>query len=319
MRTEARFLIAAALLHAAIPVAARFAPLRLQPLVARSSRAYQEIEVEVRPFAPLRPEEAPRAMARPPEEERDPERRLRPAREATTGKVTPPEPREPGPEPPPEAPTAPAPTAAPPDEYGSPPDPDGVAGVPGLGGAPVWQLPGVLPDRMPSQAAPTVAPPGPLTPTDKAGQLLRQVMQAKDKARGLDLPAAGTVATVVADEVRSSDTPETARATFEVSLSGAGQVLGVRATSMTTGAADVWARVARAAAARLAARKLAMPSTFAKGAKVYVSIVSAVKMPSGASSGGVHPSSSGFSFDVSDIGARPTRVVSSSFRVVAVD
>jgi hypothetical protein len=84
------------------------------------------------------------------------------------------------------------------------------------------------------------------------------------------------------------------------------------------GATDAWARAANAAAARLAGRTLAMTGAFAKGARVYVSVVSSVRMPSGAPSG-VQVQGSGMAFDLSDIGAHATRVVSSSFKVVAVE
>jgi hypothetical protein len=309
-------LIAAVLLHAGIPLAARVAPRPEPVLLARASGLYSEVEVEVRPVPPLPTTPSPRDPLRTPEDsdrdiERDPRRRLRSERDPTESDPS-------LPEPPPDAPIPSAPSGPLPDEYGGPPSAD-VPGVPGLGGAPVWQLPGVLPDRAAARAAPTAPPPQRATSTDKAGEVLREAMRSKDKSLGLDLPAAGTVATVVADAVRSSDTPDTARATFEVRLSGSGQVLGVRVASSTAGAAELWARVARAVAARLTGRSLTMTTAFAKGATVYVSVVSAVKMPSGASSGGVHASGSGFGFDLSDIGARPVRVVSSSFRVTAVD
>jgi hypothetical protein len=143
-------------------------------------------------------------------------------------------------------------------------------------------------------------------------------MRASDKSRGLDLPAAGTVASAVLEAVRGADTPATARTTFEVLLSGSGQVLSARMVSTTAGAADLWARVASAAVARLAGRKLGMTSAFTKGARVYVSVVSSVRMPSGATSG-VQQQGAGIGFDLSDIGANASRVMSSSFKVVAVD
>lgn len=321
MRTrEARFFVAAALLHTTIPVLARIAPEPMRVMVARSSKASEEIFVELDPEAlrrptDQRPEQPPEAMAR--AEVRERERRE--ARRA----VDPQAPVEEAPaEQPAEGPVEPAPppapAPAPTDEYGGPPPAEPIT-APGLGGTPVWTIPGVLPPQGPPPPAPTAAPARADTPTDKAGQLLRQAMGAKDKALGLDLPAAGTVATAVAEAVRASDTPHTARATFEVRLSGSGQVLGARMVSATAGASELWARVASAAMARLSGKALTMTAAFAKGARVYVSVVSSVRMPSGAASSGPKMQGAGFGFDLSDIGAHATRVVSSSFKVVAVE
>ncbi|WP_434045352.1 MULTISPECIES: hypothetical protein [Sorangium] len=317
---EVRFLLAATLLHAAIPGLARIAGSAAPALVARSSGAGREVEIEVQQVEPLRParEEARAAPSdaarRPPEAAEPPElgrtaRRHRrdlevPAPEAAAAPL--------------EGPAAP-PVTAPPTEYGGPPIAEGPPRVAGLDGVPVWQLRGVLPDQAPPAAAPTAPPARRETSMDRAGEVLRETMRDRDKTLGLDLPAAGTIASVVADAVRSSETPATARAVFEVQLSGAGLVLGVRALSSTAGATALWALVAREAAARLAGRALAMTSAFAKGAKVYVTVSSSVKMPSGATSGGIHQQGAGFGFDVADIGARPHRLVQSSFRVEAID
>ncbi|WP_437623549.1 hypothetical protein [Sorangium sp. So ce1151] len=316
---EARFLLAATLLHAAIPWLARVASSPAPALVARSSGAGREVEIEVEPAAPLRPEqdEAPRSPdeARP-REDAEPPVLGRTTRRGWTARR---ERRDM------EAPAPPDPAGAPPEgpapstEYDGPPSAERPPRVAGLDGVPVWQLRGVLPDRAAAPPAPT-APPAPReTSMDRAGEVVREAMRDRDKALGLDLPAAGTIASVVADAVRASETPATARAVFEVQLSGAGLVLGVRALSSTAGATALWALVAREAAARLAGRALAMTAAFAKGARVYVTVSSSVKMPSGATSGGIHQQGAGFGFDVADLGARPHRLVQSSFRVEATD
>ncbi|WP_437734795.1 hypothetical protein [Sorangium sp. So ce1335] len=321
---EARFLLAATLLHAAIPVLARIASSPAPALVARSSSAGRdEVEIEVQPVAPLRPtQEEARAAPTPaapeaarPRDDAEPElartaRRDRRDREAPAPPETDAAPAE--------GPAAP-PATAPSSEYGGPPSAEGPPRVAGLDGVPVWQLRGVLPDRAPPAAAPTAPPAQREVSMDRAGEVLRETMRDRDKTLGLDLPAAGTIASVVADAVRASETPETARAVFEVQLSGAGLVLGVRALSSTAGATALWALVAREAAARLAGRALAMTSAFARGAKVYVTVSSSVRMPSGAESGGIHQQGAGFGFDVADLGARPHRLVQSSFRVEALD
>ncbi|WP_437654118.1 hypothetical protein [Sorangium sp. So ce1182] len=314
---EARFLLAATLLHAAIPWLARVASSPAPALVARSSGAGREVEIEVEPAAPLRPEqdEAPRSPdeARPREDAEPPVLARATRRERRERRDM-------------EAPAPPDPAGAPPEgpapstEYDGPPSAERPPRVAGLDGVPVWQLRGVLPDRAAAPPPAPTAPPAPReTSMDRAGEVVREAMRDRDKALGLDLPAAGTIASVVADAVRASETPATARAVFEVQLSGAGLVLGVRALSSTAGATALWALVAREAAARLAGRALAMTAAFAKGARVYVTVSSSVKMPSGATSGGIHQQGAGFGFDVADLGARPHRLVQSSFRVEATD
>jgi hypothetical protein len=318
---ELGFLLVATALHGALLLTGRHLRRPELPTAARASEAEVEIELRPEPLLRLRDEEERAArrsvggVAAREEAERPARNELSPRREA----------REPGPTAPadlegapPEAPPEPAPPV--PDEYGGAPGAGGVPGVAGLNGVPVWQLPGVLQEGGRPASAPT-APPAPREiSADRAGELIREAMREKDKSMGLDLPAAGTVASVLAEAVRSSDTPNDARATFEVQLSGSGEVLGIRATSSSSGAADLWAKVARAAAARLTGRALAMTAAFVKGAKVYVTVSSAQRMPSGARSGSsVSRQGVGLAFDVSDIGAHATRVVSSSFRVVAVD
>ncbi|WP_437928311.1 hypothetical protein WMF37_03470 [Sorangium sp. So ce291] len=324
---EARFLLAATLLHAAIPWLARVVSSPAPALVARSSGAGREVEIEVEPAAPLRPEpdEARAAPPRSPDEARQREDAEPPVRGWTARRerrerrdMETPAPPDPAgaPREGPAAPPGPAPST----EYDGPPSAERPPSVAGLDGVPVWQLRGVLPDRAAAPPPAPTAPPAPReTSMDRAGEVVREAMRDRDKALGLDLPAAGTIASVVADAVRASETPATARAVFEVQLSGAGLVLGVRALSSTAGATALWALVAREAAARLAGRALAMTAAFAKGARVYVTVSSSVKMPSGATSGGIHQQGAGFGFDVADLGARPHRLVQSSFRVEAID
>ncbi|WP_437677518.1 hypothetical protein [Sorangium sp. So ce131] len=323
---DARFLIAAALLHAAIPLAARLVRSPAPALVARSSGAYREVEIEVQPVAPLAPasDEARAATASPPRapEEARPREGAAPRALERTAR------RDPRDRDAPAAPDAPGepqdvlvapPAPAPSSEYDGPPSAEGPRSVAGLDGAPVWQMPGVLPSAQAAPPAPTAAPAPRETSMDRAGEVLREAMRDRDKTRGLDLPAAGTVASVVADAVRGSETPNKARAVFEVHLSGAGAVLGVRAVSSTAGAAALWARVAREAAAQLAGRALAMTAGFSKGAKVYVTVNSSVRMPDGSEVSGIHQQGAGFGFDVANLGARPHRLVHSSFRVEALN
>ncbi|AKT39037.1 hypothetical protein [Chondromyces crocatus] len=178
----------------------------------------------------------------------------------------------------PSSPAAPSPGS--PDEYGGAPPPE-VALAPGLGGAPVWTLPGVLAPRPEATAAPTSAPAAaPVDPTI-AGKVLTSSIQTRDKSLGLQMPAAGVVATSLADAVRSSTAPLDARAKFEVKLGADGSVQGVRVLSATAGDAIEWERAARNAAQALASRTLQVGEAGRDGVTVVVKVESKVVYPAG--------------------------------------
>lgn len=164
-------------------------------------------------------------------------------------------------------------------EYG-PPSPAPVVGVPGLG-APVWAIPGVLaPPPLPT-AAPTVAPPAKPVDRDVATQVLTGGAAKKDKAIGLDLPAAGLVASTVAAAVRSN-APQDAKATIEVKLEANGKVQSVRVVKSNGGDGAAWDRAAKAAAAQLGQKALAMTGeAAAHGATVTVKVESKTVLPAG--------------------------------------
>lgn len=189
---------------------------------------------------------------------------------------------DPGPTPGP-AP-APAPGPAPPgppkDEYGGPAGGSDVAALPpGIGGPSLWSIPGAIPGAAPPKPASTVATgPAPVN-VNIAGQVLEGSLGKKDKAAGISLPAAGTVATQLADAVRTS-APLNARATFEVKLGAEGQVEGVRLVSASDGDATTWARVVASAKSAIGARKLTMKGD-GKGATVTIKVESKVQFPSG--------------------------------------
>lgn len=179
---------------------------------------------------------------------------------------------------------APGAQAAPPADAFSPvePGPPGGGVITGLGGTPVWAMPGVLGPPPPSPAAATAAPAAPETPRDIAGRVLSGSMHRKDQDIGIDLPAGGVVASTIASAVRSSEAPPDARATFEVRLGADGKVLGVRVVSSSAGNAATWERVARNAGAALGSRALAMSGdAAAKGATVTVKIQSKLVYPAG--------------------------------------
>lgn len=320
--SELSSLVVAATLHGAIPVLA-YVVGDTGAHVAALPPAQAEVEIDIEPHEPI-------PLVKPPEPELqaavEPER----LREAPVDR---PELRDPRVEPPrtqvdPYAPTGPAPEAvapapstsgqAPQDQYDPlPPEPGGggvLTAPPGLAGRPVWTIPGVVPESPRPAPAPTT--PGAPREVDKniAGKVLEQELRSRDKGLGLDLPAAGTVATAIGNAVRGMETPNEGRATFVVRLSPTGQVLDVRLASSSAGGQDVWQRAAQAAAARLRGKSLTMTGKYAAGATVYVDVASTVVLPSG--SKGVERKGLGMGFDLSDIGANPTRVVKTSFRVV---
>lgn len=320
------WLTAAIVFHAVIPLLALLAPagsVTLTPV----TEPLRIIDIEIPQTAPGRrepetlTERIPREATTEARPERAPSERVRrdPNGEPSAEAIVEP-PVEPGPVSP-EGPPQPSPSTQPPNEYDTPPrEGHDVILAPGIGGKPVWALPGAIPEQAPPAPAPTVPAAPRETDRDIAGTVLRKVQSDKDKAIGIDLPAAGTVASAVRAAVQGSDAPNEGRATFEVRLGPRGQVLGVRVLSSSSGGNAGWSTAAAAAQARLAGRTLAMSGAFAKGATVYIDITSKMALPAG-SAGGIKPGASGavggsLDFDVSNLGARAKRSVSSSFRVV---
>lgn len=319
--SEAGFFLIAAGLHVALLLMALVAP--PPPLAPFAAEPIEfAVEVEIAETRPPRPEaaarvEMPRGETPRAEETPQPARVERP----NAGTIV-----EPGPAPtvapsvePPASgePTVPGPPASTSEYAGPPPaaQTGPMTGLPGLGG-PAWSIPGVIPDMGKPAPAPTTAAQVPVDPK-VATKVLNKAMLEKDKALGLDLPAGGTVASSIRSAVQATDTPPDSRATFEVRLSATGQVLGVRVTSSSGGTSEMWARAASAAAAALKARTLAMTSSFANGAVVYVNVQSLLSLPDGTKSA-IQQKGAGATFDVANIGAHQQRVVRTSFSVVAV-
>lgn len=321
---ESSFLLIAVALHAVLPLLAHVVPVSQKPLVAQSFRGETQIEIDLTPQEPLPDRRAPEDSARvasvaslPPDVRPDP-RAVAREPSGSSAEVYP-APTSTGS---PEAQPAPSSTAPPsgdtfdPLVAEGPPGPGGFTIGPGLGGRPAWALPGVLPTAPTSAPAPTIPPPAKEVDRNIAGTVLQKELSKKDKALGLDLPAAGTVASAIGTAVHGSDAPNEGRATFEVRLSPTGQVLGVRVVSASAGATATWERAARTAAQKLTGRSLTMTSAFAAGATVYVDVSSAVVMPDGSKTGGISRQGAGATFDVSNLGAHPRRVVRTNFRVV---
>jgi hypothetical protein len=308
------FIAVAVGVHLFIPVGARIAPRWDTLLTARSTGIAQRMLIEIEPLPEIEIPNVPQELPRPdqqrvttndlrPRTNVDPNAPPTPSTEATT--IMPPDV-----EPPPLVASG-----APPDEYGSLPPPGG-PGVPGIGTGPLWAIPGVVPEATTPKPAPTTIAAAPPTDPKLAGRLISDVVREKDKLLGLDFPGAGTVASVVSEAVRGSNTPDVSRATFEVRIGPSGQVTSVKVIRSSAGVMGDWAAVASAVQGRLSGRSFTLPGAFASGAIITVEVNSDLRYPDGSTSGRPGVSAGGgdsiggsVNFDASNIGARPKRQV----------
>lgn len=308
------FMIVAAGVHLLIPVGARIAPRWDTLLVAQSTGLAQRMLIEIEPFIeiPSFPNELPKSD---------------PSREVATNDIVrrramidPSAPSLPNTD---ATPTlspdvvSPGPTGSTtPDEYGTPAPSGFGTGTPGIETGPIWAMPGVLPEAPKPKPAPTTIAAAPPTDPKLAGRLISDTVREKDRLLGLDLPGAGTIASVVSDAVRGSNTPDVARATLEVRIAPSGRVTSVKVVRSSAGVMGDWKAVASTAQGRLSGREFTLPAAFASGAIVMVEVVSQLQMPDGSASG--RPKISGgagdsvggsLNFDAANIGARPKRHV----------
>lgn len=175
-------------------------------------------------------------------------------------------------------PVKPAPGTPSTDEYGSLPSPESAPVVPGLSG-PLWSIPGIVPSTGAPKPAPTTITAAPIVPSDVASRVLSGTLHSRDKALGIDVPAAGVVAGSVADALRNSALTDV-KGTFEVKLSADGNVESVRFVGSNDGDAAQWAGVAEAAKRSLAGRTLQMGPD-KQGVTVVVKVESKVQYPAG--------------------------------------
>jgi hypothetical protein len=120
----------------------------------------------------------------------------------------------------------------------------------------------------------------------------------------------GPVVSAAHSAALGSKAPETGRATYEVETDNVGSIIAVR---LVESSADTpgWELVGSTLRATLGAQKLRVPAG-AKGVLVKVLVEAMMKLPSGATQKlSVGPSGLGVGgkFDLSDIGAKPARVV----------
>ncbi|WP_433927624.1 hypothetical protein AB3662_31525 [Sorangium cellulosum] len=190
----------------------------------------------------------------------------RPGRRTESEGSRPVEPRTPSPDDA-AAPPAQADARSPagPDEYGVPPDAPRSAEAPGLGGAPVWSIPGVI---GPSAAA---AAPSALGPRNQS--------TPARSPEAAPLPFAAALASDVLDVVRQTNTPVDSSVTFEVRLDARGGLLGVQLKGSSDDLA--WRRAARVLKQRLAGRSFPLPASLSQGATVCIDVTSTLAHPSG--------------------------------------
>jgi hypothetical protein len=145
--------------------------------------------------------------------------------------------------------------------------------VPGLGGAPVWSIPGAIePDR--PAAAPTASPGARPTPPDVATTVLDGTMRSMDREKGVELSGAGVIARALEEAAHTVSLPHDCRAQFEAQVSGEGQIVQLVVLTFTAGNSATWNQVATRAWSSLAARRVALTGRARRGAVVAVRLES---------------------------------------------
>ena len=291
---DPQFLFAAALLHAALIVAAWRTT---YPSLASSSEGDEnllgapggELAFDLVPDPPgNQPQEAPQPIAR---IEPSPQPKVgRSAPQARASEVLP----DDAPYPDPEATqgAAPGPQDTPVQKQPLPEAP------PGLDGKPIWTVPGVLPSptlagRVPAAPAPVVpdAPP-PLRPLGAPIHAALDYLgsgkppppsQVPEPVQ--NFPAAGTLASALADELRSSSIAPESDTSFELVIDAQGHLASVHVVAADPDHRKAAEGVARAIAQRFAGQTFPLPSSFAGGSRVQVAVRSRITMPDGTSHG----------------------------------
>lgn len=306
---EGRCLVAAAVLHLALPVAAAIAPVTLsRPLAGKSAMIAAELEIDVALERVMTPDE---------EREREPAGEgsavpaapLRDKRDERRDQQVRAEDREDEPpifEGPKDSETtfdAEPPLDHDADPMKHAPEHDGL-GSAGFSGLPL--LPGMLPppDSGPREPAPTKTRKREYD-QEQARRAIDGELRQRDADLGLDLPAASAIGAVLRDQVRAAETPDECNARFVVTLAPSGKVTNVALLSSSGGDGAAWQSVQSKSQALLKARSFTMRASYDKGALVTVRVTSSMKMPGG----GASRVGAGMSFDVADLGARPIRVV----------
>ncbi len=318
MLREWRFLLVSAGLHGLIVVGALVLVAlhwmaSAERLVAQSSRR-NTIEIDIEPAVLALPRvDVPPPPPPSPDDAAPTDDARVAANDVPRGPSRGDRPAEPGqPEPPP---SAGPPSNGPPSSEYDPLPQTGVLTAPGVGGPPIWTMPGMIPDSGRPAPAPTTTPRAREVDRDIAGKVIRQAMRESDKSKGIDLPAAGTAAAAVQAAFYGSDLPTESRGRIAIQLNGNGEVTAVKVVSMAGGTSDQWDRVAQQAAAQVRSRKNTLGEDYKNGAIIYVDAVSIEALPAGKGSG---ISGNTAKFDLSNIGAHKRQVVRTSTSVVAI-
>ncbi|MDP9152342.1 MAG: hypothetical protein M3O36_20645, partial [Myxococcota bacterium] len=134
---------------------------------------------------------------------------------------------------------------------------------------------------------------------------IRDALLEHDHAAGLD--GSGVVIGVAEEVARQNDAPLDSRALLELTVDTNGQVTNAHLVDAST-AHDAWERIAASVVSSLRARRSIL--RHGQPTVVTLEITSRWQLPSGDSPGGaLQGNRGGFSFDVTDVGARPLRVV----------
>jgi hypothetical protein len=200
---------------------------------------------------------------------------------------------------------------------GNAPGPGEVWGIPGADpDLPIWAYPGapgITTDGGDGPAAPTRTKKRKYDP-DAATKAVADGVRKNDRKLGLDFPGRGPIRSAFVSATYSSDAPYECQAVFGVAVNPKGKVTSVKYVTHTGGSAGTWRKVGKTAFGALKSAKLVMKSAFKKGATVSVVITSKKKTPGG----GASRDGATINFDVTDVGAKATRVVSASVQPTPV-
>jgi len=230
------------------------------------------------------------------------------------------------------------------------------ASVPGLDDKPIWAVPDAFPAPSTLASAVTAGAP-PVVPAAPAntGTLATVLAYAasgnppKPSAKPEPIqhfPAAGTLASALASEIRGSSVSPESKGVFELVLNSNGQLVSVQVIASDPERRKEWERIAHVITQRFGEQKFPLPDAYAGGSRIRVAVTSQLTMPDGTAHGvpipmptipglpsehdipapglddryrggggkaGLPPTSLSlglsFSFDLANIGARPRRVV----------
>ncbi|MDC3956619.1 hypothetical protein [Polyangium jinanense] len=165
--------------------------------------------------------------------------------------------------------------------------------LPGLDGKPIWAVPGVLPAPALAGRVSSAPPPAPEEPTiaPSLGQkaldyLASRVPPPPSAYERRDpiqhFPAAGTLASAVTDELRSSTTPAESDTHFELVVDAQGHLVSVHVVAADPAHRKAAEHVARAIAERFSGQTFPLPDAFAAGSRIRVGVKSEVVLPNGA-------------------------------------